>query len=615
MIVTMRAAVFIKQVPDLRAGSVGTRPDGTIDRASAPTIVNPVDLHALEAALQLADEVVAITMGPSGAETALREALSHGADDGVLLTDRAFRGSDTWATANVLAAAVEHLGGFDLLLCGLSALDGETGQTGPQVAERLGLPQATGCEALTVDDGRLTVRRIVEGGYESLSLPLPALITVTETGFTPRYPTFPLRRRAAAAEIKRLGADQLGLPGDKVGLEASPTKVAHMEDVPLPSVDTRYVGADLDYDGLVKVLRSSGAVQSAGSIPLAESGGNPGPARIEADQRAPAVLVVCETSDGSLTAGSAEILSAAGGLAEQLKGSVAAFIAGNGLDTAVDEAATFGADVVLVADDPRLCRYVTLPFARVLSDALLKYHPATVLLGATSTGRDLAPRVAARLNTGLAADCTGLHVADWKRRGQTFERLLHQVRPAMGSSVLATCICPEARPQMATVRPAVFSSSPAPRKARVESVSVDLLPEDLVVELGESHVQHSDATLSNARIIVAGGAGCSADSWHLVEELAAALGGRVAASRAAVEAGRAERALQVGQTGTTIKPDLYIACGISGAFQHVIGMRAAKTVVAINRDPEATIFRFAHFGIVADVADALPRLTAALRSS
>ncbi len=283
------------------------------------------------------------------------------------------------------------------------------------------------------------------------------------------------------------------------------------------------------------------------------------------------MLVVCEFADGGLAAVSAELLSRARPLADELGGSVAALIAGDGLDRAIEDAATFGADLELVADDPRL-------------------------------------------NTGLAADCTDLEIADWTRRGHTYKRFLHQVRPAMGSSVLATCVCPETRPQMASVLPGVFSSAPAPRNAHVESVAVDLLPDDLVVTVIDREVQHSDTKLSDAPIVVAGGAGCSADNWHLVEELAAPLGGRVAASRAAVEAGRSERALQVGQIGTTVKPDLYVACGVSGAFQHVIGMRPAKTVVAINRDPDATIFQFAHYGVVGDVADTLPRQIVALRS-
>ena len=252
----MRAIVLVKQVPDVRVGSVATRPDGTIDRSSAAAITNPADLHALEAALQMADEVWAVSMGPSRAESTLREAIAHGAHRGILLTDRLFAGSDTWATANALTAAIRHLGGADLVLCGITALDGETGHVGPQVAQRLGIPQATGCEDLRIEDGRLFARRIIEGGYELLSLPLPALATVAETGFLPRYPTFPGRQRAAKAEITVLGAADLGLDGGTVGLSASPTKVAHMELVPMPKTDCRFVDDQFTYDELVAELRS-----------------------------------------------------------------------------------------------------------------------------------------------------------------------------------------------------------------------------------------------------------------------------------------------------------------------------------------------------------------------
>jgi electron transfer flavoprotein alpha subunit len=183
----------------------------------------------------------------------------------------------------------------------------------------------------------------------------------------------------------------------------------------------------------------------------------------------------------------------------------------------------------------------------------------------------------------------------------------------MAGGVLATCVCPEARPQMATVRPGVFEARPAARPARVEEVPVSLDPADSRVEVIGRETSAADVGLADADVIIAGGAGCDRASWHLVEELAETFGGRVAASRGAVEAGLAPRAQQVGQTGTIVHPRLYIACGISGALQHAVGMRTARTVLAINRDPDAFIFRLAHFGIVADVRDALPQLIAALR--
>ncbi len=586
------------------------RADGTIDRAAAPTIVNPCDLHALEAARKLTEDIVAITMGPPNAVQALREAVAHGATSGVLITDRLFAGSDTWATANVLAAAIRVLGGFEIVLCGLTAIDGETGQVGPQVAQRLGIPQATGCESVRVADGRVIVRRIVEGGYEVLSLPMPALVTVTETGNVPAYPTLPRRRQADRAEFVTLTGADLALSEDEAGLEASPTKVAQMKAVAAPATKTEYVSADLSYGELATRLRNIRQAPSAGTSPAAEptssqAAEDPGSGPL-------AVLVVAEVVDGGVTAGTAELLTKARSLAAQTGGATGALVAGSGLGAACDDVARFGADTTYLAEDPRLSRYTTLPFSRVLYDTISVHRPDVVLMSATSIGRDLAPRVAAMLDTGLAADCTDLRIADWTRRRVVYRNLLHQIRPAMGSSVLATCISPEARPQMATVRPGTFEALERPRRSTVVPVAVELKAEDLCVEVLEHSVEPSDVRLVDADVIVAGGAGCSADNWHLISELASQLDGKVAASRAAVDAGLAPRALQVGQTGKTVAPSLYIACGISGALQHTVGMQAAKTVVAINRDPEAAIFARAHYGIVGDVVDVLPLLTAAL---
>ena len=604
----MRAIVLIKQVPDVRAGNVGTRPDGTIDRASAAAITNPADLHAIEAALQLADEVWAITMGPKRAESTLREAIALGVDHAILLSDRLFAGSDTWATANVLAAATRHVGDVGLVLCGTSAIDGETGHVGPQVAERLGLPQATMCEDARLEDGRVIVRRIVEGGYEVRSLPLPAVLTIAETGFLPRYPTLPGRKRAQTAPLEVLGADDLAIDDQSAGLSASPTKVAHMEMVPMPKVECRFVDEDFTIDDLVGAI----GVDEPEAVPppvWSGTGTKEGPERPAG--LGSSVWVICETRDGLLAPVSAELISKSVELASRLETSVAAVLIGSNLETACDEAARYGADLLLVADDPRLETYLGRPEARIVAMAIRERAPEVVLTGATTTGRDLAPRVAAMVDTGIAADCTDLYIDDWERRDRVYPNLLHQVRPAMAGGVLATCLCPEKRPQIATVRPGVFRAEPSPRRPATEMMTVELEEEDFSVEILERQLQHAEVGLSEADVVVAGGAGCNASTWHLVEDLAAQIGGRVGASRAAVEAGLAPRSQQVGQTGSTISPRLYIACGISGALQHVVGMKQSATVVAINRDPGAAIFRFADYGIVGDVTDVLPRLTAA----
>jgi electron transfer flavoprotein alpha subunit len=605
----MRAIVLVKQVPDVRAGNVGTKPDGTIDRASAAAITNPADLHAVEAALQLADEVWAVTMGPARAESCLREVIGLGANRGVLASDRLFAGSDTWATANVLAATVRHLGGADLILCGTSALDGETGHVGPQVAQRLGMPQATMCEEAHLEDGHLVVRRIIEGGYEVRSVPLPAVVTIAETGFLPRYPTLPGRKRGQKAELTVLGAGDLDLDERSVGLHASPTKVARMEMVPMPKTECRFVGNDFSIADLVRSV--GGETTQAVSDGMAGETGSHDAVAVGADQDGADVWVVCEIREGSLAPVSAELISKAVELSSTLGTSVGAVLIGSGLDSAVDEAARYGADLILVADDPRLKDYLGLPETRIAYETVRERKPEIVLMGATTTGRDLAPRLAAMLDTGIAADCTDLYIDDWARRDEVYPNLLHQVRPAMAGGVLATCLCPEKRPQIATVRSGVFRAIPHPRRPRVASIAVDLEEEDFSVEILDRSLQHAEVGLSEADVIVAGGAGCNAANWHLVEDLADAIGGRVGASRAAVEAGLAPRSRQVGQTGSTVHPSLYIACGISGALQHVVGMKTSATVVAINRDPTAPIFRFAHYGIVGDVANVLPQLTEA----
>lgn len=610
----MRVVVLVKQVPDLRLGSVGVRPDGTIDRAAAAPITNPADMHAVEAAVQLADEVCALSMGPPSADKTLREALESGATRAVLLSDHVLAGSDTWATANALAAAIRWIGAVDLVLCGISAIDGETGQVGPSVAQRLGWPQATACESLEIEDGSLLARRVVEGGYERLRLPMPAVVTVGETGFAPRYPTLPMRRRAAGLPIERVTAADVGLDSTCVGLSASPTKVAKMTPSPWPDRGCRYIENGFGFDDLITALIDRGAFtgreRGADEIETASSIAAPAAPVFEGDA---SVWVVGQLVGGQLDRASLELLGKASSLAPQLGGGVGAVVLADEVGDAVQMAARHGADVVYVAEDPRLSVYRAEPHARVLADAIRARHPNVVLFAATTTGRDLAPRLSSMLDTGLAADCTDLYVDSWSRQGVTYEGLLHMVRPAMAGGVLATCLCPEARPQMSTVRPGVFKLDAQPRVPRVERLDVALNESDLRVDVVERRISTADVDLRDADVVIAGGAGCDHARWDLVETLAEAIGGRVAASRGAVEAGLAERSQQVGQTGATVHPKLYVACGISGALQHAVGMQDSSTIVAINRDPNAVVFRLAHFGIVADVADAIPDLVAALR--
>jgi electron transfer flavoprotein alpha subunit len=262
-------------------------------------------------------------------------------------------------------------------------------------------------------------------------------------------------------------------------------------------------------------------------------------------------------------------------------------------------------------DDPTLARYRTDPYAAIMVDLVNEYKPEILIMGASSRGRDLAGSAATQLVTGLTADCTALDI-------DPETRLLRQTRPAFGGNIMATILCPEHRPQMATVRHRVFE---VPEKQKVDAnagqvvrYTPKLSEDEIVSKVLDFVTAEGDVNLADARIIVSGGRGVKGpEGYAPIRALADVLGGAVGASRAAVDAGWIPYAHQVGQTGRTVRPDLYIACGISGAIQHLAGMRTAKVIVAINKDPEAPIFDVAHYGIVGDLFEVVPALTEAFR--
>jgi len=274
-----------------------------------------------------------------------------------------------------------------------------------------------------------------------------------------------------------------------------------------------------------------------------------------------------------------------------------------------EEAITHGADRVFLIDHPSLSVCRTRPYAGCLVHLAQAHKPGIFLLGASSRGRDLAGAVATELHTGLTADCTGLDI-------DPETGLLRQTRPAFGGNIMATIICPDHRPQMASVRHRVFEM-PQPDPTRQGQIirQGPLLSEDeIAAKVVDFLLQEGEVNLADAKIIVAGGAGVGgAEGFGPLRELAEVLGGAVGASRSAVDAGWIPYAHQVGQTGRTVRPDLYIACGISGAIQHLAGMRTSRIIVAINKDPEAPLFDVAHYGVAADLFQVVPALTKALR--
>ena len=438
----MRILICLKQVPDTT--EVKLTDDLTLEREFVAQVLNPADESALELGLELKEQhggtVTVLTMGPKRAEGMLREALSRGADEAVLMTSPRFAGADTLVTARCLAEAEKALGGFDLILCGRRAVDGETGQVGPMMAAMLNRPCVVNATEGEIEDGCLRALQLTEAGSVAWKAPLPAVMTLCEWSHALRLPTISGLRRAAQANVRVCEPEDLGIDPASCGLKASPTRVTHISARPVgvrPCVKTSFaeVMKALEAKGLA--LGASGQAEAAPAASVSPENGN---------STAITIAVLCE-GDGRAAA---ELL----GKARQLTPSGRVLALSETAEPPLSAFASFGADEAVplgrLTDD---CAQ-----AERIADALQQLQSDAALFPATIRGRFLSAWVAARLHTGLTADCTALSLTD--------AGLLKQVRPAFGGNLTAEILCRTARPQMASVRPGVFPI-PQPADGRV----------------------------------------------------------------------------------------------------------------------------------------------------
>jgi electron transfer flavoprotein alpha subunit len=327
------------------------------------------------------------------------------------------------------------------------------------------------------------------------------------------------------------------------------------------------------------------------------------------------IFVYCEIEEKIVADVSLELLTKAKSLSKQLGCKLEAIVLGSGIAGVEKQLFSYGADIVHLADDKRLSPYLTLPHTSIVKGVFEKEKPQIALFGATSVGRDLAPRIASALKCGLTADCTSLEIGDhYEKKTETeYKNLLYQIRPAFGGNIVATIINPDTRPQLATVREGVMKKEvfDENHKGELKKINVEemISPEDFAVSIIERHIENRKVNIKNAGIIVAGGYGVgSKENFKLLYELAAVLGAEVGGSRAAVDAGYIEHERQIGQTGITVRPKLYIACGISGQIQHRAGMTDSAMVISINTDPNAPINQVADYVIIGDIADVIPKM-------
>jgi electron transfer flavoprotein alpha subunit len=327
------------------------------------------------------------------------------------------------------------------------------------------------------------------------------------------------------------------------------------------------------------------------------------------------LVVYCEYDEGRIADVSLELLTKGRVLADKLGVKLEAVVLGDKLSGIEDQVFPYGADVVYKVEDSRLFPYTTNPHAAVLINLFKEIKPQVCLMGATCIGRDLGPRVSSCLHSGLTADCTSLEIGDHTdpKTSKSYTNLLYQIRPAFGGNIVATIVNPECRPQMATVREGVMKKEIYNSNHKGEVVNLNakdyVSDAEFVVEIIDRHIEKSKANIKNSPIIVAGGYGVgSKENFELLFDLARTLGGEVGASRAAVDAGFVEHARQIGQTGVTVRPKLYIACGISGQIQHIAGMQESSIIISINNDPNAPINKIADYVITGDIEEVVPKL-------
>ena len=328
------------------------------------------------------------------------------------------------------------------------------------------------------------------------------------------------------------------------------------------------------------------------------------------------VYVYCEIEGTQVAEVSLELLTKGRQLADELSVKLEAIVAGTGIKGKVEEQIMpFGVDVLHVFDGERLFPYTTNPHSSILINLFKKEQPQICLMGATVIGRDLGPRVSSALKSGLTADCTSLEIGSYedKKNNKTYENLLYQIRPAFGGNIIATIVNPDNRPQMATVRQGVMQKLATGKRNGsniiYEDVEKYVAPEDYIVQVIDRQVEKAKNNLPDASIVVAGGYGVgSKENFQMLYDLAKAIHGEVGASRAAVDAGFCEHDMQIGQTGVTVHPKVYIACGISGQIQHIAGMQDSKIIISINTDPNAPINAIADYVVTGSVEEVVPRL-------
>jgi electron transfer flavoprotein alpha subunit len=584
----MNIAVLVKQVP--RAESLLLLPNGRVNRVGVELEMNAYCRRAVSKGVELAKSThgrcVVYTLGPPQSEDVVREAIAWGADEGVLISDPAFAGSDTLATARVLSTALKRDGPWDLIFAGLNSIDSDTGQVGPQVAEMLCLPFLAGVRKLEVEGRAAHMHCELDDGWRECRVAFPAVLSAAERLIEPCKVPVPARRSVPPDRIRHVTAGQLG--SGPWGAEGSPTSVGQVRTIDIDRKCIVLSGPiEEQVTKAVTLLDEMGSLEGVNGRKVS---GQPGIEAVASggDETGPMIVVVVEPNRSRVTR---ELLGEAAKLASESDGSVTAI----GMGTPEEGLAVWGASRYVELVGPR----TEEDAAAAIADWCALHHPWAGLVPATLWGREVASRVAVRLDAGLTGDAVGFGIEN---------RRLISWKPAFSGHLVAA-IASNSECQLATVRPGILTLRTPRSDCKPLHVEQFVGPNvGRVITLSEGRNDDIEALLA-ANAVVAVGAGVSPHEYGELSELVGSLHAEMAASRKVTDSGSLPRARQVGITGQSIDPAVYIAIGISGKFNHMVGVRGAGTIVAINNDSSAPIFENTDIGIVGDWHEVIPALT------
>ena len=584
----LHVAALVKQIPKFEVMALG--PDGRLQRDGVELSMNPYCQRALSKGIELAQatggQCTVISLGPPAATDVVRWGVAAGADSGILISDPAFAGSDTLATARALAEVIEHGGPFDLILVGKNAVDADTGQVGPELAELLGLPFAAAVRSLELrDDGMLCVGCEHDDAWVEAEVPLPAVISTAERLCRPAKVDDPDKAAVPAEKIRTITSADLG--NGPWGVAGSPTWVGETKVLEVKR-ERRILSGALQSQvaeamALLRARRAFEDVRAEVAATVGESVANP-------------VATIAVLIEPGNTGSARELLGAAAQMAPQIGARVTGVLAGPADDTKPEEFYSWGADHLCVLEQGS----VEEDIAHFVASWCHTHPPRCLFAPSTSWGREVASRVAARTGSGLTGDAIALEYEDQQ---------LVSWKPAFGGRLVAAIRSTSAI-QMATVRPGVLSR-PEPRKPRLPSIERHAVEAASRVRVISRRRNDQLDTLTMASRVVGVGMGIPPERYPELDSMLAVLGAELATTRKVTDKGWLPHARQVGITGRSIAPNLYIGIAVSGNFNHTCGIQAAGTVMAINSDPQAAIFEHADIGIVADWADSVPLLVKA----